>query len=135
MATSKNQETAPMKNKVSFSAKFGLDPNRKKLEATDEGFFITRIVITPSKKKYSGENPETGEQEVKKIDIAQIDVVTATGDKKLFYSPNVAIVEACKSILADSDFAVDGEGILRNPCEISRVKEGGTGTRKYIAFE
>jgi hypothetical protein len=135
------------KKGISYSAKFGLDKDRKKLgivtndKATPptlslgENFSITRIVITDSKKRYDYVNPETDQITHGKINIAQIDGTLEDGTPFKVYSPNSAIVEACENILADKDFMPDNEGYLSTPALIAGVMEGtGEKSRKYIAF-
>lgn len=146
MATQKSAG-APKKGAIKFSDKFGLDKDRKKLGVRDdpnakpptvspgENFQITKIVMTTSKKRYDGQDPETGEIIHGKIPIAQFDVTKEDGTVLKLYSPNSAIVEACRNILKDPDFGASDEGVLAVPAEIAEVIEGtGEKSRKYIAF-
>ena len=146
MAT-KEMKTASTKKGISYSQKFGLDKERKKLSTVTndkatpptlslgENFSITRIVITDSKKRYDYVNPETEQITHGKINIAQFDGVLEDGTPYKVYSPNSAIVEACQNILSDADFGADKDGYLKEPAIIAGVMEGtGEKSRKYIAF-
>jgi len=129
-------ETKPTRKSIKFSDKFGLDKDRKKLEAGLKNFEITKIVITDSKKRYDHVDRETDEITRGKIPIAQFDCILESGETGKFYSPNSAIVEACENILNDADFAVDkATGILSVPALINEVISGkGEKGRNYIAF-
>ncbi len=120
---------------IKFSEKFGLDKDRKKLEAGLKNFSITRIIITDSKKRYDHIDKETDEITRGKIPIAQFDCLLEDGTPAKFYSPNSAIVEACENIIADPDFGVDKEGYLSTVAEIGEVISGkGEKGRNYLAF-
>jgi hypothetical protein len=147
MATKATTETkaGTARKGISYSEKFGLDKSRKKLssETNDakglynpgKDFSITRIVMSESKKRYDHEDSETGEMTHGKIEIAQIDGVTAEGESFKVFSPNAPIVEACVSMLADKDLSADKDGWLSTPCIIHEVIAGeGDKNRKYLAF-
>jgi hypothetical protein len=148
MAKTETKINTPVKNGIRFGDKFGLDKERKKLGASDmpnakpvpiyspgENFSIVKIVMTKSKKKYSAEDEETGEQKKGLIDIAQIDVIKEDGTPAKFYSGNKAIVQSCEAIINDADFKVMPDGTLGVPCIIASVIEGVSGNFRYIAFE
>jgi hypothetical protein len=143
------ESTKAVKEGISFASKFGLDPERKKLGvitnekakpptlSPGENFSILAIKMSKTKKKYSHTDPETDELVEGKIPIAQIDIRTEAGEIIKVYSPNSAIIEACRAIIDDEDFGYNKEtGKLSTPANISRVIEGeGSNNRKYIAFQ
>jgi hypothetical protein len=135
MATKPEATKSPVKKTIKYGDKFGLDKERKKLEAGLKNFSITRIVMTESKKRYDHVDSETEETVRGKIGIAQFDCTLEDGSFAKFYSPNSAIVEACENILADVDFGANKEGYLSTPAEIGEVISGkGEKGRNYIAF-
>ena len=132
---------------VKYGEKFGLDKDRKKLGAeTNEkstppvysagkNFLIVKVVMTESKKRYDGADPDTGEIIHGKKKIAQIDVILEDGSAAKFYAMNAPIVEACQNMLEDKDISADKEGVFGTPVLITEVIEGiGDQKRKYIAF-
>jgi hypothetical protein len=144
--TQDNKQVSQKKG-LSYSEKFGLDKDRKKLGiitndkipvptlSLGENFSITRIVITDSKKRYDYVNPETEQISHGKIKIAQFDGILEDGKAYKVYSPNSAIVEACENIMNDADYGINKDGFLTTPALIDRVIEGtGEKSRKYIAF-
>jgi hypothetical protein len=120
---------------VNYADKYGLPKDRIKLEAGLEDFDITKIQIVQSKKKYT-QNEEGIDGNIKivkkVIDIAYIDVLFE-GDKeaKKFYSPNSAIVSACKNMLKDFG---KPDGSLKEPMRIDAVKEGASESGKTYLF-
>jgi len=132
LATAKTVKT----NTVSYAKKFGLDPERAKLDAGLKNFDILKIVVGESKKKYDHEDSETGEIVHGKIDIVSLDLLLEDGTIKKVYAPNAPIVEACQNILKDPDFEAKPDGTLGVPCHIDEVIQGkGDKNRGYIAFK
>jgi hypothetical protein len=141
---------------VKFGDKFGLPKDRKKLEGGITNISIFKIQIVKSKKLYdvTEENPETGKIEVKKklIEIAYFDAhpYEMNGEKVAidkketlkYYSPNGAIVEACKDFVQAFGAPLNGEittGLeypLSQSVEIEKVgsKSGEKSKNPYLYF-
>jgi hypothetical protein len=132
------------KKVVKYSEKFGLDKDRKKLGvetnsktvSPGKNFFIVKVVMTESKKRYDGADGETGEIIHGKKKIAQIDIITEDGTPLKFYAMNAPIVEACQNMLEDKDIQAGEDGVFKYPVLINEVVEGlGEQKRVYIAFQ
>ena len=138
-----------MRKAISFSSKFGLDHERKKIGietdekakpptvSVGEDFEIINIKMTNSKRKYNKVNEETDEIEQTRIPIAQMDIRKKDGTIVKVYSPNSAIVESCNSIMNDPEFEYNKEtGEVHVPCLIHSVISGkGDNKHEYLAFQ
>lgn len=120
---------------VNYADEFGLPKDRMKLTAIDNSFNIKKISIVQSKKKYkTTEEGIDGNLKViqKPIDIAYLDVLFEGEDEiKKYYSPNSAIVIACKDILKKYGRA---DGSLKEDIYINEVKEGISEAKNIYLF-
>lgn len=116
---------------VEFGKEFGLDKERKKLEAGITNFSITHIEIKESKKSYEFRQDD---KLVKgKIKIAHIDGITDDKKPVKFYSPNMAIVASC--IEMKEKYGAEGTTKLREPIHIAEVKtEKSENNKDYLFF-
>ena len=120
---------------VNYADKYGLPTDRTKLAAGLEDFNIVKITMVDSKKKYDTreEGIDGNTKIVKKvISIAYLDVLIGK-DKEVtkFYSPNAAIVSACKNMIKDFG---KPDGTMKEAIHIDEVKEGMSEAGKPYLF-
>lgn len=90
-----------------YSEVFGMDKDRKKLDANDGSFWIFKIAIVKGKKLYDKREEQDGKTIMKKepLDIVHFDVYAGDeeGFKKenpiKFYATNQPIIDACQDML------------------------------------
>lgn len=103
----------------SYSEKYGLDPERKKIEA-GMSLTVTQIVsIEPSKKMGDDGKP---------YEIATINGLDEHGQPVKYYATNKAIVDACRQMQADAK----PDGTLKEPLTITITEEISDKKRKYL---
>ena len=108
------------KDVKTFSEKFGLDKDRKKL-ANGITFIITAIPKIEKTRK-EGEDYE----------IATIDGVDLIGEPVKYYGTNQAIIDACKTMLTDAK----PDGTLTEPIKVTVVERISEKRKKaYLTFE
>lgn len=117
---------------LKFSEKFGMDKDRKKLEAGVGKFNIVSIDIVEGKKDYE---QRVDDKLIKgKIKIANIDVIMdATKDVVKYYSTASAIISSCQDIVNELNKGKMGK--LSEPVHIESVESRmSENKREYIVF-